>query len=142
MRVSTRTRYGLRAMIELALAYNQGPVSVREIAAKQGLSVKYLEQLFSALKTAGLVHAVRGAGGGYTLARTPDQVKLSEIFRVLEGGFAPVDCVEEGQVCIHEDECATRDMWLELTRVVTEVLDHNTLADLAENSRRKCAPGS
>ena len=137
MKVSTRTRYGIRAMLQLALQYGQGPLSVREIAEQQGLPEKYLEQLVASLKAGGLVRAVRGASGGYVLAQPPAELTLSDIFRVLEGSLAPVECVEEGEVCPQQAECATRDVWLQLAEAWLEVLEHTTLEDLAENSRQK-----
>jgi len=85
MKVSTRTRYGIRAAIELALHYNQGPLQLRIIAERQQISVKYLEQLVAVLRSGGIVRSLRGAKGGYLLAKAPDQVRMSDIFRCLEG---------------------------------------------------------
>ncbi len=98
MKVSTRTRYSIRAAMELAMNYEQGPLQLRLIAERQGISVKYLEQLMSVLMSGGFVRSVRGARGGYVLARDPDAVRVSEIFHCLEGRVATVECVDDSQV--------------------------------------------
>ena len=98
MRLSTRTRYGTRAMVELALAYPDLAVPVKDVARKQNLSAKYLEQIMSALKAADLVRSVRGMHGGYALSREPDSITLADVFHVLEGSAAPVDCVDHPEV--------------------------------------------
>lgn len=131
MRVSTRTRYGLRALGALAGAHGNGPLSVRAIAAEQHLPVKYLERLFMTLKAAGLVTAVRGAGGGYALTRAPAEIRLLDVFEVLEGPPDPVECLQPTVVCPHESACVTRDVWHEVAQAVSNVLADHTLADLA-----------
>ncbi|MCE5239699.1 Rrf2 family transcriptional regulator [bacterium] len=130
MRVSKRTRYGLRALSALAAAYGDGPLSLRAIAGEQYLPVKYLERLFVALKAAGLVRAVRGAGGGYALVRPPHEIRLLDVFEVLEGPPDPVECLQPTAVCPHEAACVTRDVWHEVSQAVSQVLADHTLADL------------
>jgi Rrf2 family protein len=130
MRVSTRTRYGLRALGALAGAYGTGPLSLRAIAEQQHLPAKYLERLFAVLKSAGLVTAVRGVGGGYTLTRPPQDVRLIDVFEVLEGPPDPVECLQPDASCPRKDECATRDVWHEVSQAVSNVLADHTLADL------------
>ena len=106
MRVSTRVTYGIRAMIELAMSFEQGPVNLRTIAEKQGVSVKYLEQLFGRLRNSGLVLSKRGSKGGYKLAKRPEEIKLSEIFLCLEGPVVTVECVGDVLSCQRAGDCA------------------------------------
>lgn len=130
MKVSTRTRYGLRALAMLAATRRGGPMSLRAIAEAAGLPVKYLERLFSRLKAARVVRSRRGAGGGYKLARPPEEIPLLEVFEVLEGPPDPVDCLDPAVVCPHRETCATRDLWQEVSDAVSRVLAGHTLADL------------
>lgn len=139
MKLSTRTRYGTRAMVELAAAYERGPVSVKEVAEKQKLSEKYLEQIMAALKTSGLVNSVRGLHGGYTLARAPSSIRLGDIFRVLEGSPAPVDCVDDPGLCSMRDVCPTRSTWVEMKQALEVVLDGTTLQDLLDQMQKRAA---
>jgi Rrf2 family cysteine metabolism transcriptional repressor len=131
MRLSTRTRYGCRALAEVAAAYPAGTPSVREIARKQRLSSKYLESIMQALKVAGLVRATRGMHGGYALTHPPSEVKLSDVFRVLEGPSAPVPCVDTPDLCAMSHDCPTRGTWVELKAAIDGVLNRRTLQDLA-----------
>ena len=137
MKLSTRARYGVRALVELALHYPEGAVSVREIAECQKISPKYLELIIRPLKAAGLVTAARGMHGGYTLARPPTTIRLSEVLSVLEGSPTLVECVEHPEMCPMKDGCPTRDTWCELTRALTTVLQGTTLQDLVERKKRK-----
>lgn len=132
MKLSTKTRYGTRALVELAAAYGGEPISVRELAERQNLSEKYLEQIMAPLKAAGLVKSVRGIGGGYTLARPPSEVRLADIYHVLEGSAAPVDCVDHPDACPMLEVCPTRQTWVELKEAVETVLGRTTLQDLLE----------
>ena len=124
-------------MTELAAAYPDRSVSVRDMARNQRLSAKYLEHIVSPLKTAGLIEAVRGIHGGYALSRPPEQVRLSEIFQVLEGSPAPVDCVDNPYACPMRKMCPTRDTWVEIGEAVQGVLEGTTLRDLADRKKRK-----
>jgi len=137
MRLSTKVRYSVRLMLELALHYGQGSLSLRDVADRQGVSEKYLEHLAAALKAAGLVRGLRGRHGGYTLARPPDEIPLSAIHAALEGSLAPVECVDDPDVCGREEQCVARDVWKEVRDAVKEVLESTTLQDLADRHRRK-----
>ena len=137
MIISTKTRYGARAISELAKAYPDGALSAKEVARKQRLSVKYLEQILSTLKTAGLIRAIRGAHGGYKLTRPPAEIKMIEVFRVLEGSAAPVDCVDHPDSCEMKGICPTRDTWVQIKEAVEGVLESTTLEDLARRSKGK-----
>lgn len=138
MKLSTKGRYGLRAMLEMALNEDhKQPMATRTIAERQGISERYLEQLFIPLKQSGLVRSVRGAQGGYILGRDPKDISVGDIIRVLEGPIAPVDCVNEvnPDQCERLNCCVTRDVWLKLRDAMSEVLDSYTLEYLAEETR-------
>lgn len=137
MKLSTRTRYGLRAILELAEYEGQGPLQLKKIAEKQDISVKYLEQLIAVLKSSGLVRSIRGARGGYMLARSADEIKLSECFVALEGHVVTAECVEEESACGRAAECAARYAWAKVQRAVMDVLESMTLKDLIERGHDK-----
>ncbi|MGI6412322.1 MAG: RrF2 family transcriptional regulator [Syntrophomonadaceae bacterium] len=136
MKLSTRGRYGLRAMIDMAQTENKMPIAARTIAERQGLSERYLEQLMVPLKRSGLVKSVRGSQGGYVLGRKPDEITAGDIIRVLEGPIAPVECVSENEPesCTRYDYCVTRVLWSKVRDKIAEILDSYTLADLAQES--------
>jgi Rrf2 family protein len=134
MKVSTRGEYGVRAMVALARHFGQGPVSIADISRETSIPSAYLEQLIAPLRRASLVTSKRGAHGGYTLSRTPDEVRIGDIYRVMEGPVAPMDCVSEDptdQTCPLIDGCETRPIWLKVRDSIVEALDSTTLADLA-----------
>lgn len=133
MKLSTKARYGVRAMLTLALDYGKGAVPLRSVASRQAVSEKYLEHLMAVLKSAGLVRSVRGTHGGYCLARPPDQVDLREIVRTLEGSIAPVDCVDDPGLCDRADGCAARDVWKRMEQAISDVLGSTTLQDLVRH---------
>ena len=135
MKISTRGRYGTRMMLDLAAHHDQGPTPLREIAKRQDLSVKYLEQLVIPLKAAGYIRSVRGARGGYTLARKPDKINVGQIIKVLEGGLSLVDCVEDPKVCEREKNCPTRDIWLRMSQRLMEELSSLTLRDVLDGKK-------
>ena len=141
MKLSTKARYGVRAMLILALDYGKGAVPLRSVADRQSVSVKYLEHLMVALKSAGLVRSVRGTHGGYCLARPPGQVDLREVVRALEGSIALVDCVDDPGVCDRSDGCAARDVWKRMEQAVSDVLCSTTLEDLVRNQAECDRPG-
>ncbi|MDN5345134.1 MAG: hypothetical protein PWQ18_1248, partial [Clostridia bacterium] len=130
MKLSTRGEYGLRAMFDLAQHYGEGPIPIKSVAERQDISEHYLEQLIAVLRKAGLVKSVRGAQGGYTLSRDPEEITVGDIIRVLEGPIAPVDClnVNEGDGCERAETCVTRDIWEKVRDSITDVLDSFTLA--------------
>ncbi len=140
MKLSTRGQYGTRALLELALHQGQGPVLLRDIAQRQQISLQYLEHLISPLIAGGVVRSTRGAKGGVSLARAPEEIKLSEVVRLLEGSVAPVECVDNPEACNRSELCVTRDIWGELKQAIDDVLDSTTLKDLVERQKRKKQP--
>lgn len=135
MRLSTRGRYGVKAMIDLAMRYGKGPVPLKEIADRQRLSEHYLEQLVASLRRAGLVVSVRGAQGGYELARPPEQVSIGDVVRILEGPIGLVDCLEHGDACCDQTAvCMTRSVWRRLRDSMEEVLNSTTLKDVVDEA--------
>jgi len=139
MKLSTRTRYGTRAALELAEAYGRGPLQIKVIAERQDINVKYLEQLLAMLKSAGFIRSVRGSKGGYVLAREPGKIKLSEIFIALEGQPVAVECLENENRCVRAIDCVTRQVWLEVQKAMMDVLDSLTLQDLVERAKNEKA---
>ena len=140
MKISTKGRYGARAMLDLALHYGEGPILAKDMARRQEISERYLEHLLLSLKVAGMVRSSRGARGGFTLARPPAQIRLSEIIRTMEGSVAPVACVDDPEAYSRVAFCAVHDVWVEVKEAVTRVLEPITLQDLAERQRRKQRP--
>ncbi|MBE3577080.1 MAG: Rrf2 family transcriptional regulator [Limnochordales bacterium] len=138
MRISTRGEYGLRAMVELALHHGQGPLPLKTVAERQGISEPYLEQLMGTLRKAGLVNSVRGAQGGYELAVPPERLKVGDILRALEGPIVPWECLDQqsGAVCLFTDGCATRVLWKRLQEAVDRVIDSVMLSDLVEEQKQ------
>ena len=139
MRVSTRGRYGLRALVDLAVNSSHGPVALREIAERQDVSESYLEQVFASLRKAGLVTAVRGPQGGYELAKPAAEITAGDVLRVLEGPISPVHCVDPigDRHCRRERACATRGFWLDLRDHLNSFLDAASLKDLADRAPGK-----
>ena len=132
MRLSTKSRYGTRAMLDIAINYEKGPVSVKSMAHRQGISVKYMEQLIPLLKMAGLIRSVRGAGGGYTLSKDVHQINLRDIIDALEGSMFPVDCVDNPEICNRANKCVTYEIWKAIQDTINNMLDSITLADMVE----------
>lgn len=137
MKLSTRGRYGLRALLDLAVHQGEGMVLLKDIARRQEVSLPYLEHLITPLIAAGLVKSTRGARGGVLLVRPPAQVTLTEVVQLLEGSIAPVDCVNDPRVCSRSASCVTRDVWIQIKDAMTQVLDSTTLQDLVERQRQK-----
>nr|WP_263325620.1 Rrf2 family transcriptional regulator [Neobacillus sp. Marseille-Q6967] len=127
MRISTKGRYGLTIMIELAKNFGEGPTSLKTIAQNNDLSEHYLEQLIAPLRNAGLVKSIRGAYGGYILSNEPSKITAGDVIRVLEG---PITLVEG----IEDEEPAQRELWIRIRDAIKGVLDHTTLDDLASHS--------
>lgn len=136
MKIPTRTRYGLRAMVEIARGSPERPITLREVSENQGLSLKYLEQLVAMLKAAGLVRSVRGVNGGYLPAKSPAETSLREVFVALEGPTALVDCVAAEGLCPRQPDCPTRETWVALSSALEGVLDSTTVADLMKRCGR------
>ncbi|MGA9048351.1 MAG: Rrf2 family transcriptional regulator [Dehalococcoidia bacterium] len=137
MKISTKGRYATRAMLDLALHYGKTPVLLKDISARQEISLRYLEQIVSPLIAAKLITSTRGPKGGITLSRPPRKIKLSEIIELLEGPITPVDCVENPGVCTRAPSCAARDVWSDLARAMHGVLESTTLQDLVERQKEK-----
>ncbi|HPD01045.1 MAG TPA: Rrf2 family transcriptional regulator [Acetivibrio sp.] len=139
MKLTTKGRYGVKAMLDLALQSNGEPVSLKSIAERQYISENYLEQLFAILKKSGLVKSVRGAQGGYLLVQSPENVTIGSILRSLEGSLAPVDCVlEEDPVkCDRFDSCIIKLLWEKIRDGLNSVVDSITLADLVDMYKKK-----
>lgn len=127
MKISTKGRYGLTIMIELAKKYGEGPISLKAIAQSNELSEHYLEQLIAPLRNAGLVKSIRGAYGGYILADLPSKITSGDVIRVLEGPISPVEGIED-------EEPAKRELWIRIRDAIKDVLDNTTLEDLASHS--------
>lgn len=130
MKLSTRSRYGVRLMLALGTGEKPGPTLLKDVARREQISEKYLSQLIIHLKAKGLVATHRGAHGGYELARPPSQITLREIVEPLEGDLCLVDCVTKPQACTRASECATRDVWTEMSAMILSYLEGITLADL------------
>jgi len=135
VKLSTRTRYGIRAVLELAENYGKGPLQLKIIAQRQEISVKYLEQLMSALRSAGFVRSTRGSKGGYVLAKSPEQIKLGDVFHCLEGPVVTVECVENEGYCTRTNDCAARQIWAEVEKAVIGVLQSITLQNLVDRAK-------
>jgi Rrf2 family cysteine metabolism transcriptional repressor len=140
MKLSTRTRYGTRALLELALRKNEGPVFLKDIARQQQISLPYLEHLIAPLIAGGIIRSTKGPRGGISLVRNPEEIKLSEIARLLEGPVAPVECVDHPEVCQRSEDCATRDVWCRLKEAMDGVLESTTLKNLVEQQKQKGKP--
>jgi len=140
MKLSTRGRYGTRALLDLASHRGEGPVLLREIAQRQQISSQYLEHLIGPLIAGGIVRSVRGARGGIYLARPPEMTKLSEVIQLLEGSTVPVECVNSPETCIRSKSCVTREVWEELKKAINGVLESITLQDLVKRQKSKEQP--
>jgi Rrf2 family protein len=137
MKLSTRGRYGVRLMLELALHYGEGPILLKDIAGRQGISEKYLWQLINPLKTTGLVNSLRGAHGGYVLGKAPEAVSLKEILQILEGSLCLVDCVDNPALCERSPSCISREIWGEASKNMQRMLEDTTLAAMVERQKEK-----
>ncbi|MHC4560157.1 MAG: RrF2 family transcriptional regulator [Planctomycetota bacterium] len=137
MKLSTRTRYGTRAILELAVNHAKAPLRTKTIAQHQNISVKYLEQLMAILKAAGFVRSIRGSKGGYVLARPPNQIKLSDIFYALEGPVVTVECLENESYCEQIADCVARQVWAQVQEAIETVLQSITLQDMVDRTKKR-----
>lgn len=135
MKISTKGRYALKLMLDIAMNSNGAAVSLRDIATRQGMSDKYLEQIISTLNKAGYVKSIRGAQGGYILTKQPKEYTVGMILRATEGSLAPVSCVDSE--CEREEKCVTYVVWKKINDAVTEVVDSITLQDLLDEAYKK-----
>lgn len=133
MKISTKGRYALRLLLDMAVHSNEEPIRVKDIAARQEISEKYLEQIISIINKAGFVKSIRGPQGGYRLTKRPEQYTVGMILRLSEGSMAPVSCLEdEINECEKQNACATLILWKKLDDAIKDVIDNVTLADLVE----------
>ena len=137
MKLSTRSRYGTRLMLKLALNYQKGPISLKDIAQQEEISEKYLSQLVIPLRASGLIYSLRGFQGGYQLSKSPSQISIKDIVQALEGNISPVECVKNPSICSKADDCSVRDIWGNLYKKIHETLDSVSLKDLLESKELK-----
>ncbi|MCF8062076.1 MAG: RrF2 family transcriptional regulator [Deltaproteobacteria bacterium] len=133
MKLSIRGRYGMRLMLELALNYGQGPLSMSTISRRQDIPVKYLEQLIIPLKKQGLIESVRGPKGGHMLSRHPSEINVWQVVNLLETRVLLLDCLSEPEVCDHVKECLIRPVWGEAYEAVKRIFSETTLEDILRN---------
>ena len=136
MKLSTKGRYGLRAAVDLALYAKEEPISISNIAAKEGLSESYLEQLFAKLKKAGIVHSIRGTNGGYQLARPASEITVGNVLRALEGNMVVVDCPYNEEACAKFGSCVTKYVWKRINNSISETMDAMTLEEIIHNAEK------
>lgn len=140
MKLSTRTRYGTKALLDLALHSGEKPVLLKDIARRQEIPLPYLEHLIAPLIASGIIRSVRGPQGGVWLAKPPQEINLGEVVRLLEGSIAPAECVNDPNSCPRSDLCATRELWGELQEAMHGILESTTLQDLVEQQKLKEQP--
>lgn len=141
MKISTKGRYALRLMLDLALNYTGEYISIKSIASRQEISEKYLEQIITQLNRAGFVKSVRGAQGGYMLAKDPSEYTVGMILRLMEGSLSPVSCLNDDENCCDRAaSCVTQEIWLQMMEAVNNVVDNITLADLVIRYQEKSEP--
>jgi Rrf2 family cysteine metabolism transcriptional repressor len=143
MKLSTKGRYGTRAMIDIALYNESGSTLLKDIATRQGISLKYLDHILSSLRKAGLIKNVRGKGGGYSLTRPAAQITLCDIIVAVEGSLAPVECVDDPDYCKKTATCSAHDVWVKVRESIEDVLRNTSLQSLTENQEKKSGtPGT
>ena len=141
MKLSTKGRYGTRALLDVAIHQGDSPVQLKDVAERQQISLSYLEHLIAPLVAAGMLRSSRGAHGGVSLGRLPQDIPLIDVVRALEGSVAPVECVDDPAKCSRADGCVTRDLWIETKRAMESVLESTTLADLVRRQHDKDGAG-
>ncbi len=140
MKISTKGRYALRMLLDLAEHKNDGFIALKDIAARQGISKKYLEQIIPILNRSDVLNANRGYQGGYRLAKSPDKYTVGEILRLTEGSIAPVACLDHNPIeCDRSDDCLTLPLWQGLNKVINDYLDSVTLQDILDNKKEMVA---
>ena len=132
MRLSTKVRYGMRLMLELALHWNKGPVKLERVAQRQAIPLKYMRQIAYALEAGGLLVSVRGPGGGYILPRPPEDISLIEIVKSVAGSLSLVPCLDNPRLCERSARCATRELWEEASSALKEIFEKKKLSDLVK----------
>jgi Rrf2 family protein len=137
MKISTKIRYGARAMLELASHYGEGPIELREIAKRENISIKYLEQVINPLRAGGLVKAIRGSKGGYSLAKPPSEICLYDVIETLEGPLNLLECLRDPKACQKVPSCVTRDIWKEVSDAISKIFYSVTLEDMVTRRKEK-----
>ena len=137
MKISTRTRYGLRLLVCIAGKEPDTLVQVKEVAERENIPVKYLEQIIRPLKKAGLLKVVRGAKGGYSMGRDPKDITAKEIFDILENESSLIKCLEDENICERKEACSTYDFWNDFGRVINDYLENTTIADIVKAEQEK-----
>jgi Rrf2 family protein len=137
MKISTKIRYGTRAMLELACHYGEGPIELREIAKREDISLKYLEQVIVPLRTAGLVKSARGSKGGYSLAKPPSEIYLKDLVETLDGPLNLIECLNDPKVCQKVPYCITRDIWQEVSEAIDGIFHSVTLEEMVRRKKEK-----
>ncbi|MFH1032744.1 MAG: Rrf2 family transcriptional regulator [Chloroflexota bacterium] len=140
MKLSTRARYGTRALLDIALQADEKPVLLKDVAQRQAISLLYLERIITPLITTGILRSTRGPKGGVWLARRPEEVNLSTVIRLLEGSTSPTECIDNPGVCSRSRDCVTRELWSEMKEATDKVLESMTLRDLIERQEKKSQP--
>ncbi|MBW8001856.1 MAG: Rrf2 family transcriptional regulator [Planctomycetes bacterium] len=134
MKLSTRTEYGIRAVLELAGNVGNGPLQLKIIAQRQNISIKYLEQLMAILRASGYVRSIRGSRGGYIIGKPANQIKISEVFRTLEGPITTSECIDNEDYCPNTKDCVMRELWCRVQKSMMDVLESVTLQDLIDKA--------
>jgi Rrf2 family protein len=144
MKISTKGDYAARALQDLAMHSDRGPISIERIASRQGLPLRYLEQLLLTLKRAGFLSSKRGVNGGYSLAKPPAQITLGEILRTVDGPIEPIHCIGDPprHACAHETDCVLREVWAEVGVAVSAIVDRTTLQDLCDRMQARRSSSS
>ena len=137
MKLSTKGEYASRAMLELALRYDDGPLHIRDISAAQGIPERFLEQILLLLKRTGYLRSKKGPHGGYFLSKPPSRISVAEVIRVMDGPLAPIECVSvtAHEVCPHERTCGLKGLWKETRDAIAAILERTTFADLVERTK-------
>ena len=136
MKISTKGRYGLRVVLDLAMNSNGGYVSLTDIAQRQGISLKYLESIISSLKASGIVESARGKSGGYRLLKAPEEYSVGDILKSAEGSLAPVSCLDSEEACPHAEKCLTLPVWAGLDKVIDDYLESYTLDKVLKRNEK------
>jgi Rrf2 family protein len=137
VKLSMRSDYGARAVIDLARHYNRGPVQSADIAARQAIPEAYLEQLLTTLRKSGLIRSTRGPHGGHELARPPAEIRFAEVIAALEGPLVPLDCLNDADACVVSPTCGMREIWQEVMASTRRILEATTIEDLVERQKAR-----
>lgn len=137
MKLSTRTRYGLRAMLDIGMNSEGTPLLVKDIAKRQNISERYLEHILLALKKAGILRSIQGGKGGYVFLKKPAEIKLREIIEALEGPLSFVECVGKKEICDRSENCVARELWCKVRDEVLRILEQTTLKELIDRQKEK-----